>query len=88
MHILDRQDEATVRIAASYTYTVHVHIIRIQNDKMAGIFYMVKKLHVYRGATYGGGGEGGGGVLMYDIMAQVWRMDSNIHSKFTAIPGK
>lgn len=56
MHILDRQDEATVRIAASYTYTVHVHIIRIQNDKMAGIFYMVKKLHVYRGATYGGGG--------------------------------
>lgn len=38
MHILDRQDEATVRIAASYTYTVHVHIIRIQNDKMAGIF--------------------------------------------------
>lgn len=84
MHILDRQDEATVRIAASYTYTVHLHIIRIQNDKMAGVFYMVKKLHVYRRERFGGGG----GVLMYDIMAQVWRMDSNIHSKFTAIPGK
>lgn len=52
---------------------------------MAGVFYMVKKLHVYRRERFGGGG---GGVLMYDIMAQVWRMDSNIHSKFTAIPGK
>lgn len=83
MHILDRQDEATVRIAASYTYTVHVHIIRIQNDKMAGIFYMVKKV-----ARIQRSDMGGGGVLMYDIIAQVWRMDSNIHSKFTAFPGK
>lgn len=57
MHILDRQDEVAVRIATSYTYTVHVHIIRIQNDKMACIFYMVKKLHVYRRATWGGGGD-------------------------------
>lgn len=55
MHILDRQDEATVCIATSYTYTVHVYIIRIQNDKMAGIFYMVKKSCMCTDERHGGG---------------------------------